>query len=75
MRQHMVFLFTAIFIKQVLQNFNIKINSYRIVYASCCHSLCKREICAIKIRHLGYLWFFAMHVSFTHPDSLAIIFL
>lgn len=34
-----------------------------------------KEICAIKIRHLGYLWFFAMHVSFTHPDSLAIIFL
>lgn len=35
----------------------------------------KREICAIKIRHLGYLWLFAMHVRVTHPDSLAIIFL
>lgn len=27
MRQHMVFLFTAIFIKQFLQSFNIKINN------------------------------------------------
>lgn len=58
--------------------FYIKINTGRIVsikFMQVAVTVYVKEKCAIKIRHLGYLLGFAMHVSFTHPDSPAIIFL